>query len=1458
MIWIFSALIIGYTSIYAAFRELSSGITISTFYRTLRGSIALVSGVSCTELIFHNIYFDHESHITNILPILIWYASAFVMSFLVVFRFNSISNEHCNLLNIHSALVSLLVITLNLSTLESEGLSALTALRSPMFWLWSIITFSIITFAFYACKLVSRVLKRPSMLDYRYFTRPIMLVFCIIIIQILSDYLYSPMSTYKNLENHYLNISKEQFLISIIIISSLISSFLLGSNFYSRYLGSEIKYIQELHYSRPSSHTFWQAFIALLALSFLILSLVFWLQWSASLKQSQRVSEVTVRNAIIGIHKEIEQVVHDIQSVKKSFLIDPNALIYSTSYREKFQSFFEGYSLSSERYDYISVLNHEGDEVARLDNNRSTPIFSAGKHFGDIDYTLEKGLGSSLERNEFFVSHVSLAHIKNKPTMPLTPILKVGAPIFNSEDKNIGLLIFTYRFERIASLLKQYFPNNKNIFLLNEANRVLLHLDKEDHWDHLLSSSNFRFLELEKSTLAQGEVYSEKRQSHILYSAAFPKSIEHSPHSYIPTWHLAIKTDYPKISLTVWDQVIIIFLLTSAFFLAKLISRSVLSDITNKRKISELLNEVGYQKQALDEHAIVSITDQRGNITYVNDKFCEISGYEPSELIGENHRILKSDEHPPAFFRTLWRTISSGQIWSGEIKNFRKNGSIYWVNATILPIKGVTGKVERYIAVRTDITESRAMATILENALKDAHQASEAKNRFLANISHEIRTPMNAIIGLTEACLISPNKSNQQELMQKVNTSANSLLRIINDILDFSKMEAGKLDIEEIPFSLEHVIDEHALIHQSVAKSKHIHLLTGIDSNVPEHLIGDPLRIGQVLSNLVSNALKFTSSGEVIVYVKVIHTKGEFVELEFSVNDTGNGMSDDQVAKLFSPFSQADVSTTRKFGGTGLGLSICKSLVELMGGQISAESQLNKGSIFRFTLPLKVNKNEPENIPNKVRGELVKSRILLIDFVGISRQNYIRYAKAFQMQLDVCSTHLEAKKLLQSDINYDYIIVDSYYISSELEALLSSLNHIAAAQNLSSLILVDYEENDTGYQAWHTSVKLLSPPISQSSLLDCMSSTNRESHSASTWNTLENVQSINIADPSALAQVKVLIVEDNEINQLVISEIFKQWLIPFVLANNGQEAIHAVQQDHFDLILMDIQMPIMDGYDACKEIRALGENYKNLPIIALTANTSAQDIQKAIKSGMDDHVSKPINRQQLQDVILKYVNLNGSPVNTGAPNEITSEKLTQRMLNALPNVDVQGSLNRLGVEPQFYLKLLSSFSLTATTNIEKARNAILEDSQEELSHIFHTLKGVAGNLGATSLYKQAQTLEQDTISGQFTQEAFETFAQEAMAICKTIAFLCTSEDTSENNLSTSTSTPHTLSLSSCQDLLALVDAFDTKANGSVRALVNAQAGTDIHKDLAQVESLLNRYDFDEAANVLRKIMDTLL
>lgn len=1451
MLWVIGAVTIGYISIYSAFRELTSELTGSGVKRALRCSTAFTFGIGSTTLIIHHAFFDQQSHTLQPIPLLLWLALSLVTCFLLVIRTRFDCDEKEALLNLFSGVVALLVVTLTCSILLANGQSVVQALLSPAFWLFCIFTVVLITFAFYACQLVSKVLQRPAMLNYRYFTRPLMLTFCVALIQIIGAYLYPNLSEFHAFKEGSFIVSREQFLLGIALLSSGIGTVLLFSNFYDRYLGSELKYIQELIHSRPSSHTFWQAFITLLALSLLIMTLLFWFQWRSTLDQQNSVTAVSTHNAINELHNELEDLISDIHSVNNTLSLDPDSILQNPSYRNRLKHFAEGYNLSSGRYLYISILDNDGNEIARIDNNGSTPTSSIANHLGTIDYSMEYYIVRSLDKGSFFISQPSLARKDAITIYPLQPIMKIAVPIFDNDNHRKGILVFTHYFDRFASLLQRFFPSNRDVLLLNESNQVLIDLSTPNSWEHLSGNQYFKYLPLDNERLDSHSFYTKEEQTNILSAGLFPKNSKHSTNSVNPQWRLAVNSPYPNIVITPWNLTAILALLALSFLFAKLISRTVLSNIANKTQISELLNEVGYQKQALDEHAIVSITNKRGDITYVNDKFSEISGYSKAELIGQNHRILKSDEHSSEFYRQLWHTIANGQVWSGDIKNLRKDGSIYWVHATILPIKGTSGKVERYIAVRTDITESRIISGILEEALKEAHQAAEAKNRFLANISHEIRTPMNAIIGLTEACLTAPNKKNQQELIQKVNNSANNLLRIINDILDFSKMEAGRMEVEDIPFSLEQVLKEHAYVHQSVAKAKHIHLLAGIDSNVPVQLIGDPLRIGQVISNLVSNALKFTSAGEVIVYIRLLRTKGEYVELEFSVQDTGTGMTDEQLNKLFSPFSQADVSTTRQYGGTGLGLSICKSLVSLMGGHIHVDSKYGEGSTFRFNVPLKVDQNKVDTLPSQMQATLEKGRILLIDFIGINRQNYLRYSDALLMHLDVASTSYDTKEKLSTELAYDYIIVDCYKIPPELEDILSNLDQYSGGRFVKTVIVVDHDEELHNVTQWHASTVLLTPPISQSALLDSMTLFQN------TATKEEDKEALPDRVESEFSHLNALLVEDNEVNQLVISEIFKSWEIDFEIAENGRDAIKKIQQKPFDLVLMDIQMPIMDGYEASKGIRALGGHYQDLPIIAVTANTDTRDVQRALKAGMNDHVSKPISRQQLQDVIRQQTqpNFTSDQMETTTQQPLKQCAALQHIIDAIPTIDVAAALKRLSVEPAFYLQLLTSFKESSERHLNNAQEMMTALDYEGLEQAFHSIKGIAGNVGATSIYEQAKFLEQAARQHDIPKHAFEQMQQELQTTCMAIGSMTTKPPSLESDVTTELQ--HSLTLTDCKALLALIDEFDTKANTCIRQLLIEQENTNIYSELNKVENQLSNYNFEEAADILRKLMSSL-
>ncbi|MEI6305567.1 MAG: ATP-binding protein, partial [Deltaproteobacteria bacterium] len=373
--------------------------------------------------------------------------------------------------------------------------------------------------------------------------------------------------------------------------------------------------------------------------------------------------------------------------------------------------------------------------------------------------------------------------------------------------------------------------------------------------------------------------------------------------------------------------------------------------VSQRQAIDEELRQ---QKRALDHHAIVSITDANGTIIYANEKFCEISGYSENELLGQAHRIVNSGIHRREFFAELWRTITAGEVWHGEVCNRKKSGELYWVNATIVPILDENSVPRNYIAIRTDITANKRMTEDLRIAAIELNKAKEAaeagllvKSAFLANMSHEIRTPMNAVIGFAEVALQDPALSSEtRKHVKMILSSAKELLSIINDILDISKLESAKFTLETACFNLPNVLSAAMRTLEHRAAAKGLNLSLEYAATLPIRLLGDPYRLRQVILNLLGNAVKFTTKGEIVLSVQ---HGNEPDMLLFSIKDTGIGMTPEQIAKIFEPFSQADASTTRHYGGTGLGTTISKQIVELMQGKIWVESEISKGSVFYFT-----------------------------------------------------------------------------------------------------------------------------------------------------------------------------------------------------------------------------------------------------------------------------------------------------------------------------------------------------------------------------------------------------------------------------------------------------------------------------------------------------------------------------
>ena len=387
------------------------------------------------------------------------------------------------------------------------------------------------------------------------------------------------------------------------------------------------------------------------------------------------------------------------------------------------------------------------------------------------------------------------------------------------------------------------------------------------------------------------------------------------------------------------------------------------------------IKDLNNQKYALDQHAIVSVSDLQGHITYANDRFCHISGYTQQELLGQSHRLINAGVHPEEFFETLWSTIAQSRVWHNEMCCRKKNGEVFWVNATIVPFLDVDGRVQQYISISTDITDRKQAERSLQIAKETAEQATGAKSQFLANMSHEIRTPMNAILGLLQLLQRTEMDGVQKAYVTQTENSARALLGLLNDILDFSKVEAGQMQLDLQAFGLQDWVRELSVILTHNLGPKPVQLKVEVDPNLPDTLLGDDMRLRQILINLGSNAIKFTAQGQVIIRVAQVQRQQNDVTLRFSVTDTGIGIAPEHLSRIFEGFSQAEASTTRRFGGTGLGLSICKQLVKMMGGELCVNSTLGQGSEFSFTIPLTAVPSAPVNTKVPPTGAVKTQRL---------------------------------------------------------------------------------------------------------------------------------------------------------------------------------------------------------------------------------------------------------------------------------------------------------------------------------------------------------------------------------------------------------------------------------------------------------------------------------------------------
>ena len=780
----------------------------------------------------------------------------------------------------------------------------------------------------------------------------------------------------------------------------------------------------------------------------------------------------------------------------------------------------------------------------------------------------------------------------------------------------------------------------------------------------------------------------------------------------------------------------------------------ILRDVTarkqiesEQKKLDQRLHDQQFYTRSLIESNMDAImtTDPSGIITDINQQMESLTGCTRDELIGAPFKNYFTDSERAE--EGIKRVLSEKKVTNYELTARARDGRETVVSYNATTFYDRNRRLQGVFAAARDITERKYLDRVLsdnnvelESAKLVAEKANLAKSDFLSNMSHEIRTPMNAIIGMSYLALKTELTPRQRDYIKKIRGSGQHLLGIINDILDLSKIEAGKLAVEHTEFELEKVLDNVANLIGEKTSAKGLELVFDIDKNVPLNLIGDPLRLGQILINYSNNAVKFTEQGEVDIVIQLKQQTDKDVLIYCAVRDTGIGLNEEQMGRLFQSFSQADTSTTRKFGGTGLGLVISKKLAELMGGEVGVTSEPGKGSTFWFTARL--GKGVGKQNPLALEGGMQGKRVLVVDDNFNARLVLDDMLTNMSFKVDQAKSGAEAigavDRAEAEGTPYEIVFIDWQMPDMDGIETARRLRELPLTFMPHLMMVTAYGREEIIKGAEETGFEdVLIKPVSASVLFDGVVRILGGTGVVDDARTAGDAPTDAFEQLACIKGAHILLVEDNDLNQEVATELLQDAGFFVELAGNGQIALDKIRAAHYDIVLMDMQMPIMDGVTATRAIR-MDKRFKNLPVVAMTANAMQGDRDRCMAAGMNDHVAKPIEPEDLWKALLKWV----KPKHPAPPSGTKNFSAPDTVLpESIAGLDMANGLRRVLGKKPLYLLMLRKFVAGQKSVVPEIITALEIDDRDTAERLAHTLKGVSGNIGALSVQQLAEKVE---------------------------------------------------------------------------------------------------------------------